>query len=97
MIADGSDSCVERRDIEKRMALMRRSASDYRSWRSLKESPARRDRSSNVDREVCNQGQQKTSLLLGISLKKFNISRLDFTELIRGFALVVQFSLATDG
>ena len=30
------------------------------------------------------------SLLLGVSLKQFNISGLDSTEFIRGFALVVQ-------
>jgi len=37
------------------------------------------------------------SLLLGVNLKQFNISGLDSTEFIRGFALVVQFSFATDG
>jgi len=43
IIADGSNACVECRDIKKRMALMRGSASDYRSWRSLKEPPTPHD------------------------------------------------------
>lgn len=66
---------------------------------SLKESPARRDRFPSVDKVVLSSHSrhQKTSQLLGIGLKQFNISGLDFTEFIRGFALVSQFSFATDG
>jgi len=52
IIADGSNACVECRDIKKRMALMRGSASDYRSWRSLKEPPTPHDRSPNADKVV---------------------------------------------